>query len=94
MSTTTLTIVCGNCRTPVGAPEDAAPHDQVSCTTCGQTDTVEDVYASAKASVIQDVRGQVTDTLRDIAGRSKFISFKPGGTSTEQFRWVCEERGE
>ena len=83
----TQTVLCGTCRV---APQPTSDDHALEwkCPKCGAADTREAIFSEAKAHAVDVAQRGLNDMLKKTAARSKFLSFKPGATSTRRFRWV------
>ena len=81
------TILCGNCGTPVEGPEDATPEDVITCSRCGQSDTLAQIIDSAQEFVTDEASRSLDDRLAQAVKGSKVIKFTPSSRPNREYRW-------
>lgn len=87
--TDTATALCAACRKPV-QPLPEAGEDHWGCPDCGISDTQDNVLQEVKDHIVEQVSGGLDDKLRDVARKSKFITYKPGATTHRSYRFISD----
>lgn len=87
--TSTHVALCASCRvSPQPVTEDHA--GLWRCPNCGATDTRDAIHADLREHLVTQAQQGLNDNLRDMARRSKFMTFKPGSPPRADFRWVTD----
>ena len=86
MTTQNANALCAACKVaPIPAGEGFW-----KCPQCGVTDATEHVLDDVKAHVVEVTARHFSDKARDMAKRSKFISFKPGTIPTREYKFISD----
>jgi hypothetical protein len=90
MSYTNHSILCGACKRPVKAPADLEPHDKVTCSGCGQSDSLDKIIATAKDHAVYLAEQMLTESLTKATRGSSILKFKSNHVPNRSFRWMIE----
>lgn len=88
MSTSEITILCGSCESPAKSVTNPEPHDQVSCSGCGRTDSFENVMESVKAHIAELTAQHLSDHLRRSTRGNSFIKMEVKKRPPGSFDWI------
>ncbi|MBE0453640.1 MAG: hypothetical protein IBX58_08170 [Roseovarius sp.] len=92
MADDTQNILCGTCRIPVEGPADPDSQDVFSCPRCGNSDTLENVMASAKSFVEELAARSLQESAREAARGSKFIKFEGKSIPHRTYRFITNHK--
>lgn len=92
MANDTQNVLCGYCRIPVKGPADPDIKDVFSCPDCGNSDTIENVMASAKAFVVELAQRHLQEAARETARGSKFIKFDGKSIPKKEHRFITDHK--
>lgn len=88
--TTTHKILCGSCKTDLKGPSDPKPDDVITCPTCGNGDTFENVLREAKEYIANGFSKSLGDMLAKSTRNSKFVKFKSQRAPQRSYRFVVD----
>ena len=89
MSEQSVLILCASCKVqPV--PEDPGSQDRWRCPQCGQQDCREAVLEDGKAHAAEMAQRGWNDGIGKVAGKSRFMTFKPGRIEPRSYRWISD----
>jgi len=74
----TKPILCARCKVQVKVAPDPKPEDAVTCPSCGESDTFENVKRSLAQQAKEFVQRKLQKTMSDAFRGSSGIKYTPG----------------
>ena len=91
MTTTTHQAKCARCNVPLeGSVADPQPHDYVSCPTCGEGDTLENVTREIGEYVASKMGDKIGSMLEDAFHGSKVFTVEKESGPQKRYRFIID----
>ncbi|MGK7652415.1 hypothetical protein ACSQ76_08370 [Roseovarius sp. B08] len=86
----TYAILCGECRKGVESRDAEDGQVEYGCSDCNNWDTREEVLRISKEYTTEQAQLNLNKHMKQIASRSKGMTFSGSTTSDKKFRFVVD----
>lgn len=90
MASNSHKILCGTCRIPLEALVDCKGDDQVTCASCGQHDTLDNILSEVKTFTTEAVSRHLQKSLGQSTRQNKFVKITTKPVQQRSYRFVVD----
>lgn len=94
MANTVHAITCAKCDEPIKGLVDAKPETVLACSSCGVSDTKENIEREVADYVASKASDAISDKLKGIASGHKWMTYEQGARDHKVYRFVVDYRPE
>ncbi len=91
MTTTTLEVLCGQCKCAVETVANPDPDSKVSCPQCGRSDRYDAVMASVKSYIGELAAQHLSEMMRNTTRNNRFVKVTVNKRPERRFDWICTD---
>jgi hypothetical protein len=93
--TTPYEIKCAKCHIPIeGSEPEPQPHDILTCPSCGESDTLENVQREVGEYVASKASDALGDFLASAVRGNKYMTYEKGPREHRSYRFIVDYRPE